>query len=180
MVNSVFYYFNSQPHEEADDNLITLITAGFTFQLTASRRGWLERFEFRCSYLHFNSQPHEEADDSVTCRKWQDHISTHSLTKRLTFLFLMFRQSRKISTHSLTKRLTGRQSKHKAEISISTHSLTKRLTCSDSEAWKNSDYFNSQPHEEADCSARLAVHQPGISTHSLTKRLTFRLQPAIW
>ena len=89
MVNSVFYYFNSQPHEEADDNLITLITAGFTFQLTASRRGWLERFEFRCSYLHFNSQPHEEADERNRCTQRRNEISTHSLTKRLTTALLV-------------------------------------------------------------------------------------------
>ena len=38
-------------------------------------------------------------------------------------------------------------------------------------------YFNSQPHEEADCLAALQYGIFGISTHSLTKRLTVqRLQ----
>ena len=99
-------YFNSQPHEEADflrplwfcsylyisthslTKRLTVIVLFFLsliiFQLTASRRGWLEewnsikhvaifqltasrrgwRYRLRVSpvHLHFNSQPHEEAD----------------------------------------------------------------------------------------------------------------------
>ena len=57
----------------------------FVFQLTASRRGW-RRFRF---YRHLCS-----------------NISTHSLSKRLTFFHAWEGSSANISTHSLTKRLT--------------------------------------------------------------------------
>ena len=56
--------FNSQPHEEAD---------------TSGR--WLQ---VRLSY--FNSQPHEEADCLCHAVCSFRNISTHSLTKRLTYL----------------------------------------------------------------------------------------------
>ena len=37
--------------------------------------------------------------------------------------------------------------------------------------WED-EYFNSQPHEEADTAEKEPVPAAGISTHSLTKRLT--------
>ena len=56
-------HFNSQPHEEADDDTI----------MHKNRVG------------HFNSQPHEEADGSrCLLLSNMSGISTHSLTKRLT------------------------------------------------------------------------------------------------
>ena len=77
---------------------------------------------------------------------------------------------------------------------ISTHSLTKRLTRTHSHLPTVESYFNSQPHEEADCQIPFSQspilhfnsqpHEeadvpwllqsllPFISTHSLTKRLT--------
>ena len=61
-----FLYFNSQPHEEADN-------------LCPSKRN-VPR--------HFNSQPHEEADDGRVAVCQPDRISTHSLTKRLTELLI--------------------------------------------------------------------------------------------
>ena len=107
-----------------------------TFQLTASRRGWPGlRFFCRTSW-YFNSQPHEEADEVIRFKQITGLISTHSLTKRLTFFFKLFCQSVNISTHSLTKRLT-------------TIFLLFRLC---------SMYFNSQPHEEADWWRRLSWH----------------------
>ena len=122
------WYFNSQPHEEADftkrnDTICYNISThsltkrltispifGFAFkvfQLTASRRGWL-------------------------------------LT-RLSFL-----QGHRISTHSLTKRLTNLEEKYFQGGIISTHSLTKRLTGWTIPPIGSITYFNSQPHEEAD------------------------------
>ena len=101
-------------------------------------------------FTHFNSQPHEEADlidDFGFCVRV---ISTHSLTKRLTYGFWLFMASHSISTHSLTKRLTSNHFKYNHFFLISTHSLTKRLT-----ADKKTYYY-------------LKL----ISTHSLTKRLT--------
>ena len=100
-------HFNSQPHEEADQlgqypsasliisthsltkRLTRLSFAVFmftSFQLTASRRGWLFRPEYLFLFLK---------------------ISTHSLTKRLTTWISWFQHISDISTHSLTKRLTA-------------------------------------------------------------------------
>ena len=56
-------HFNSQPHEEAD---------------LTQRLSRLER-------VHFNSQPHEEADGRKDISMAVTGISTHSLTKRLTY-----------------------------------------------------------------------------------------------
>ena len=36
------------------------------------------------------------------------------------------------------------------EENISTHSLTRRLTLQESKKYRLSNYFNSQPHKEAD------------------------------
>ena len=55
-------YFNSQPHEEADEKLM---------------RRWKHE-------VYFNSQPHEEADYETLIYNLCSGISTHSLTKRLT------------------------------------------------------------------------------------------------
>ena len=63
---------------------------------------WKMRFT-----VYFNSQPHEEAD-AADARKAENvyHISTHSLTKRLTARLETETGVDSISTHSLTKRLT--------------------------------------------------------------------------
>ena len=55
---------------------------------------------------------------------------------------------------------------------ISTHSLTKRLTRKLQQSVSSLSHFNSQPHEEADCSGSAYCSKCNISTHSLTKRLT--------
>ena len=60
--------FNSQPHEEADTN---------------------SQNQFLSSQC-FNSQPHEEADSPVRCCFcYLFNVSTHSLTRRLTIVFLI-------------------------------------------------------------------------------------------
>ena len=79
------YYFNSQPHEEADDGIQELVDGYRLFQLTASRRGWPDRWLRILRQSHFNSQPHEEADLlPIWPSDISRNISTHSLTKRLT------------------------------------------------------------------------------------------------
>ena len=82
--------------------------------------------------------------DLVSC------ISTHSLTKRLTYIMPNYCVWPSISTHSLTKRLTRYDQIKVGEKNISTHSLTKRLTLRHLFNHKIIVYFNSQPHEEAD------------------------------
>ena len=60
-----------------------------------------------------------------------------------------------------------------AESSISTHSLTRRLTNEALGLRPMGEYFNSQPHKEADGSqSQSSVESASISTHSLTRRLT--------
>ena len=77
-------YFNSQPHEEADADLLagTISTNISTHSLTKRLTTW-------------NCTPHEAYI-----------ISTHSLTKRLTLFSDEAIDMIDISTHSLTKRLT--------------------------------------------------------------------------
>ena len=78
------WYFNSQPHKEADSpnsttyNCCTISTRSLTRRLT------------------------QEASDYVL----QYYISTHSLTRRLTQTFKTVTEIVDISTHSLTRRLT--------------------------------------------------------------------------
>ena len=102
--------------------------------------------------IHFNSQPHEEADTGYAYRHYILIISTHSLTKRLTFATFFFCYFYFISTHSLTKRLTAGKARF----------------------FPGCEHFNSQPHEEADSSRSVHKRRRSISTHSLTKRLTRR------
>ena len=98
----------------------------------------------------FNSQPHEEADEYVKALTvWLD-FSTHSLTKRLTFLLKLKLIFFHFSTHSLTKRLTDLKILYLSDSLFSTHSLTKRLTFL----------------------LKLKLIFFHFSTHSLTKRLT--------
>ena len=102
------------------------------------------------TFRYFNSQPHEEAD---------------AMYELLEFNYV-------ISTHSLTKRLTSKEHRKSRWSGISTHSLTKRLTKSANGYIAGPEYFNSQPHEEADRGRSRWRVGISISTHSLTKRLT--------
>ena len=59
---------------------------------------------------------------------------------------------------------------------ISTHSLTRRLTLYPVLIIPHKDYFNSQPHKEADVDVTGGEPDEGISTHSLTRRLTMKIR----
>ena len=124
----VSFNFNSHPHEEDDEPLTTPPFELASFQLTSSRRGWQMLTLKQAEKMHFNSHPHEEDDvDGKTSVCWRG-ISTHILTKRMTFaspspIFLLY-----ISTHILTKRMTDSDRLTKFISFISTHILTKRMT----------------------------------------------------
>ena len=119
------------------------------FQLTASRRGW-QPDSLRLLTIHyFNSQPHEEADGDPWHANDHSGISTHSLTKRLTSLVLFY-------TSCKSFQLTA--SRRGWPIRAISFSIF--------------NYFNSQPHEEADQIIFRCLYVYIISTHSLTKRLT--------
>ena len=115
---------------------------------------------------YFNSQPHEEADVKLCLFRSAIHISTHSLTRRLTqdalnnnTLVLHFNSQ----PHEEADDSVGKVETQGDDIS--THSLTRRLTFSRLTGYSLSGYFNSQPHEEADKKLQL---QPGT-------RLAFQL-----
>ena len=168
-------YFNSQPHEEADELGVALVSGFSVFQLTASRRGWHKRvsiifcpliFQLTASrrgwrykngivfkHVHFNSQPHEEADGN----------------------FLTLPNNKRYFNSQPHEEADDAFRKRYPELFISTHSLTKRLTFYFLILENKFQYFNSQPHEEADIHCCHIQHIHLISTHSLTKRLTWAI-----
>ena len=150
--SAAIFYFNSQPHEEADAKRYGSYSGTSKFQLTASRRGWLagsleSEINRKISthsltkrltddadignyvYGNFNSQPHEEADVLHEISDSTDtQISTHSLTKRLT----LCSQSKDIPR---IFQLTASRRGWRTKTFMQSH---------------GSKDFNSQPHEEAD------------------------------
>ena len=100
---SVSAYFNSQPHEEADMLVtlrlivISISTHSLTKRLT----------QIRQLMLHFNSQPHEEADLSLAVSKvWFIHFNSQPHEEADAVPDISESSRHTISTHSLTKRLT--------------------------------------------------------------------------
>ena len=167
------WYFNSQPHKEADWWPGKRVMWWRWFQLTASQGGWRVTRSWKTSWLA---------------------ISTHSLTRRLTIFALSEDHCMCISTHSLTRRLTeenqrilcervfqltasqgGWQSADREIITCTyfnsqPHKEADWSTYTSKQFW---DYFNSQPHKEADdWHAIVQSSMISISTHSLTRRLT--------
>ena len=166
------------------------------FQLTASRRGWLNDATKDTDNNLFQLTASRRGWQRVNqCSVWVFNISTHSLTKRLTIndfnehpinLFQLTASRRGWRQRSLSsvfrsgyfnsqphEEADGSPVRAYCNWNISTHSLTKRLT-ERRYIWLTSYmYFNSQPHEEADPYGRYTADSQSISTHSLTKRLTW-------
>ena len=135
MTGSFFYsfysiqHFNSHPHEEDDSSLSLL-----------GSLSW-----------YFNSHPHEE-DDVSRCLfpSVKLFISTHILTKRMTFILLIcFLCSLHFNSHPHEEDDQDYQL-HTYHKNISTHILTKRMTILELAEPPQSKYFNSHPHEEDD------------------------------
>ena len=100
---------------------------------------------------YFNSHPHEEDDVASFSSFVHVCISTHILTKRMTFVTVVVEFFHGyISTHILTKRMTCKKRIKLLRLDISTHILTKRMTGIYAGGWL------------------LFI----ISTHILTKRMT--------
>ena len=128
--NMIFInYFNSQPHKEADD----LPGGGNTAD-------W-----------HFNSQPHKEADPEPPEITFSEN--TFQLTASQGGWRNMQARHRRmfgISTHSLTRRLTfagGRISWMVLHFNSQPH---KEADVKPAEVHGSTWHFNSQPHKEAD------------------------------
>ena len=168
-------YFNSQPHKEADKDVIVPSRPIWYFNSQPHKEAD-QQHSIRCRVLdHFNSQPHKEADwwpgKRVMWWRWFQLTASQG-----GWLLLMFEQHSMlsfqltasqggwhgwrddlsvlciISTHSLTRRLTQFSPASFFHLTISTHSLTRRLTGYRSRLTR---YIS-------------------ISTHSLTRRLTIR------
>ena len=126
-------YFNSHPHEEDDlssemsSSTLSISTHILTrrmttrnsqivrqeiFQLTSSRGGWPIIRNELIYLIHFNSHPHEEDDDEKLANCKTRDISTHILTRRMTWLFIRWVIRHSISTHILTRRMTPNASVH--------------------------------------------------------------------
>ena len=143
-------YFNSQPHEEADD-----------YDISSIIQGW-----------YFNSQPHEEADSIRSCADGRWNISTHSLTKRLTQKSLNL-------YHSLIFQLTASRRGWQRGGRIWKEPKIFQLTAS-RRGWRRSPSLPQGCHLFQLTASRRGWHESGrsapnddtISTHSLTKRLT--------
>ena len=166
-------HFNSQPHKEADENAIPDSLPSSSFQLTASQGGWPEAERQMWEKQWFQLTASQGGWPYHHVQHWVFyHISTHSLTRRLTSpplnassrrLFQLTasqggwqrssdlkNHTQHISTHSLTRRLTSLSTVLICSNVISTHSLTRRLTSENLLFLHPSLYFNSQPHKEAD------------------------------
>ena len=123
-----------------------------------------------------------------------DSISTHILTRRMTF-FPPFRQmSMRISTHILTRRMTRQEKKFgRHHINFNSHPHKEDDRCLmriihtirhfNSHPHKEDDkgqsllqpfsgHFNSHPHKEDDGQERVVCLEFIISTHILTRRMT--------
>ena len=170
---SSYRHFNSHPHEEDDFHSFVLSVIVILFQLTSSRRGWPFYITLSNTSNYFNSHPHEEDDRKCLIfyfkteifqltssrRGWQYtlyflfncvNISTHILTKRMTIVGSIKKDSELISTHILTKRMTMDKLDMFKQTGISTHILTKRMTNFHGDDELFTGYFNSHPHEEDD------------------------------
>ena len=118
------------------------------FQLTASRRGWHPCYNnIVYVILYFNSQPHEEADSTNRSYWCIVHISTHSLTKRLTMFCA-------IVNPILVFQLTASRRGWRHRNVLSAYNF----------------YFNSQPHEEADCSPPVHAATPFVFQLTASRR----------
>ena len=181
-------YFNSHPHEEDDEPLRFLYTLHIQFQLTSSRRGWRPTKWIPGYCGDFNSHPHEEDDN---CRTSSCHvidcISTHILTKRMTYSALPAENwwghfnshpheeddefdckdagKTDISTHILTKRMTADEMVYRPRVLFQLTSSRRGWR------WYNlqnarRDNFNSHPHEEDDiASLQYMTRQEHFNSH---------------
>ena len=124
-------YFNSHPHEEDDFAVIIVLVIIIYFNSHPHEEDDGCHITWCPYFLYFNSHPHEEDDICKLFCICCNRISTHILTKRMTFSVVWKFQYCHISTHILTKRMTiPTETMNVANINISTHILTKRMTTS--------------------------------------------------
>ena len=121
---------------------------------------------------HFNSQPHEEADNILRVLTNLFHISTHSLTRRLTercFLVKQVNNHFNSQPHEEADFDDGNWEETRGYFNSQPHEEADNLLVLPT---ADPGHFNSQPHEEADYNTYYIGTCNIISTHSLTRRLT--------
>ena len=167
-------YFNSQPHEEVDGQLLCDLVCRYisTHDLTRrstekqyapeeawdiSTHGLLTRRSTHSSdaarhvVRYFNSRPHEEVDPFSLMQLGRNSISTHDLTRRST-RFAPF------ACENVRKYFNSRPHEEVDRERLIEHVFER--------------YFNSRPHEEVDSSYKPISQRLHISTHDLTRRST--------
>ena len=99
-------YFNSHPHEE-DDNSSGWVRHSIQYFNSHPHEEDDKFREFAESVeKYFNSHPHEEDDTQRISQTNDQTISTHILTRRMTWILATSRLVIGISTHILTRRMT--------------------------------------------------------------------------
>ena len=123
------YYFNSQPHKEADAGSLRTGSQVRYFNSQPHKEADISSVLQSSPVEYFNSQPHKEADDLSCAACILHHISTHSLIKRLT--------SYSLDSPALSAYFNSQPHK---EADLIQQLLETPMF-----------HFNSQPHKEADC-----------------------------
>ena len=144
------------------------------FQLTSSRRGWPRNVRHAQTIFYFNSHPHEEDDDFHS----NDELFTgyfnshpHEEDDRLVLATVIIRKN--ISTHILTKRMTFQPWVNGIILRLFQLTSSRRGWPDCDRVYQDAKDFNSHPHEEDDGIVRFILHEEHeISTHILTKRMT--------
>ena len=152
----MFYWFQLTSSRRGWHAVLAYRIDSCVFQLTSSRRGWpCHGCRTVLSRTYFNSHPHEEDDFPPVFLLLSCYISTHILTKRMTWLSVLH------FLHTIF------------QLTSSRRGWRSNCTCSDSPE----RYFNSHPHEEDDMRSDVETGRTIISTHILTKRMTILYDP---
>ena len=80
-----YLHFNSQPHKEADEFSMLSEAEKSHFNSQPHKEADVSYQTCEPDSRYFNSQPHKEADFCIKENENYENISTHSLTRRLTF-----------------------------------------------------------------------------------------------
>ena len=97
------------------------------FQLTSSQGGWRDFCNQLYSSEYFNSHPHKEDDNTFGRQSANDDdFNSHPHKDDISLCGTFLRMY--ISTHILTRRMTYVPVANRADIDISTHILTRRMT----------------------------------------------------
>ena len=149
-------YFNSQPHKEADDMLYPLKALPQNFNSQPHKEADNRNRTPAIQTVHFNSQPHKEADGQPDTTQNIELISTHSLTRRLTFCHYLHLRS---CLFQLTASQGGWPVLYVA-MRVDTanfNSQPHKEADNSLYGWLEAgSHFNSQPHKEADRCTREA------------------------